>query len=141
MIQQSLRNRLYSAPRRVFGVFVLCGLNLVITPCAMALQMDQDCPHAPQVVDLAAGHHSHHDATAATHNCKTLQANCCDIAAASLDTRGGLFKITPDHFAVATTDLPWHTNDVSSARLVTVHPPDPVGFSPPLHKLYCVYLD
>jgi hypothetical protein len=140
MIQRSLRNRLFLAPRRTFGVFVLCWLNLAITPCAMALQMEQDCPHAPQVVELAAGHHSHHDAGAA-HDCKTMRADCCDVAAANLDTRGGLFKNTPDHFALATADLPWHTSYVSPAQLVAVHPPDPIGCSQPLHKLYCVYLD
>ena len=140
MIQQTLRNCLSSAPRRCFGVLVLCWLNLVITPCAMAVQVEQACPHQPAAVEQASGHHGHHD-SGASHDCVTATSDCCDIVDASVDTRGGNFKNTGDDLAVSATSLPWLEDYPLTAWTVVSHPPDPVSYSPPLHKLYCVYLD
>lgn len=140
MLQQMLRNPLRSAPRRMFGVFVICWLNMAIAPCAMALQGEQECPHAPQALEQMAGHHGHHDVGPA-HDCVTAQGDCCDFAIASVDTRGGKLNVNADDLAVVVVELPWHACQTSPAHYVAVHLPDPLGFSPPLHKLYCVYLD
>ena len=140
MTQQTLRNRLFSAPRRIFGVLVICWLNMAIAPCAMALQFEQDCADGPRAVEQMADHHGHHDVSPA-QDCVTVQSDCCELAAASLDTRGDKFKKLPDNFAIPVADFPWHEDYTSPTHYVAAHPPDPVGSSPPLHKLYCVYLD
>ncbi len=140
MIQQSLRNRLYSAPRRCFGVLVVCWLNLVVTPCVMAMPVEQGCPHTPAVVEQASGHHGHH-AASTTHDCVTVASECCDFVDASFDTRGGKLKNTTDDIAITVVTLPWLVDYSFTRQAVVTPPPDPVGFSPPLHKLYCVYLD
>lgn len=140
MIQQTLRNRLHSAPRLWFGVLVVCWLNLVILPCAMAMPAEQGCPHTPAVVEQASGHHGHHDIST-VHDCVTAASDCCEFVDASLDTRGGKLKNTTDDVAITVVSLPWLTDYSLIEQAVVPHPPDPVGFSPPLHKLYCVYLD
>lgn len=139
MIRQTLRNRLFSAPRRSVGVFVVCWFNLVVTPCAIAMQVEQGCPHAPALVEQASGHHGHHD-TSPVPDCEAMASGCCDFADASLDTRFGKVKDTGDDVAITSMPWPWLANRPLAAQIVATHPPDPVGFSPPLHKLYCVYL-
>ena len=140
MIQQTLRNRLHAAPRRWFGVLVVCWLNLVILPCAMAMPVEEGCPHAPAAVEQASGHHGHHDAGPA-HDCTTAASDCCDFVDASLDTRGGKLKNTNGDVAITIVSLPWLADYALTGLTVAPHPPDPVGFSPPLRKLYCVYLN
>lgn len=142
MLQRSLRNRLMSAPRRSFGVFVICWLNLIVAPCAMALDVEQGCPHAPAVIEQGAGHHGHHaTSTAAAHDCKTLQSDCCDSPAANLDTRGTKFKSTPDNPAIVYSELPGLQHAARPVQDIAAYRVDSVGTSPPLHKLYCVYLN
>jgi len=141
MIQQSIRNRLFSAPRRTFGVFVFCWLNLVVTPCAMAMDVTQGCPHAPAAVEKSAGHHGHHAAEATKHDCKALQSDCCSSPAANLDQRGGKFKYTPESPAIIHSESPLLSSPARAVQEIATFRPEPIGASPPLHKLYCVYLD
>jgi len=106
----------------------------------MALPAGQDCPHLPAVAEQASGHHGHHDANT-THECGAVASDCCDFTDASLDTRGGKLKNTSDDFAINVRSLPWLAGYSLTMQTVATHPPDPVGYSPPLHKLYCVYLN
>jgi hypothetical protein len=124
----------------MFSVFVICWLNLAITPCVMAMEPGQGCPHAPELAAQAAGHHAHHDAKA-THDCETMQSDCCDLDAASVDGRGSKLKSSSDDLSIVPFDTPWLLDPIKSMQKPAVPPPDPVGFSPPLHKLYCVYLN
>ena len=140
MIQQTLENRLHSAPRRWFAALVVCWLNLVIMPCALAMPVEQGCPHAPAAVEQTSGHHGHHDAST-THDCVTVASHCCDFVDASLDTRGGKLENTNGDVAITAVSLSWLAGYSLTEQAVATRPPDPVGFSPPLHKLYCVYLE
>jgi hypothetical protein len=141
MHRQTIRNRLLSAPCRTFGVLVIFWLNLVVTPCAMALDAGRDCPHPPAATAQSAGHHGHHVADAATHDCTTLQSDCCDSPAANLDARSGKFKYTPDSPAMAYSETALFSNPARPVLKIASFRPEPIGASPPLHKLYCVYLD
>jgi len=138
MIQQSNRNKLTSAPRRVLSVFVLCWLNLAITPCAMAFEVADDCPHCPPAAEQAMAHHGHEAASQA--DCESMQSDCRDLATAAVDNRGGKFK-NQDDVSVVAIPLTWPSLHTASIAQHEIRPPDPGNYSPPLHKIFCVYLD
>ncbi len=140
MTQRTLRNIRNSAPRRMFSVFVIFWLSLAITPCAMAMEAAKGCPHAPALATQVVGHHGHHNANT-THDCKTMQSDCCDRDAASVDSRASKLKSSSDDLLIVAVDIPWLADPAESVQEPAIPPPDPVGFSPPLHKLYCVYLN
>jgi len=72
-----------------------------------------------------------------------MQSDCCDLEAVSIDTRGGKDPVKPASDVVfvstpATAPLPSRT----LTRIISASdPPELCGSSPPLHVLYCVYLD
>lgn len=143
MIQQSIRNSLNSAPRRMLSVLVVCWLNLVITPCAMAFALADDCPHCPPAAEQAMAHHGHLDAAATSESmaeCESMQSDCCDLEAAAADNRGGKFEAEDDAAVIATL-VTWPSLHTVSISQHEMRPPDPGNPSPPLHKLFCVYLD
>ena len=86
--------------------------------------------------------HDGHSATPAELPCATTVSQCCDVGAASVDSRPGKLKVKDsvdvEFFALpAIAELPiWYSGHVSTAA----DPPDIHGNSPPLHVLYCVYL-
>jgi len=139
MIQQSIRSSITSAPRRMLSVFVLCWLNLAITPCAMAFEVADDCPHCPPAAEQEMAHHSQHE-SAATVECESMQAECCDLEAAAVDNRVGKYESQDDASAVA-IHVEWPSLHTLSMARHETRPPDPGNYSPPLHKLFCVYLD
>lgn len=107
----------------------------------MALQVEQECPHESQLaVEQMVGHHAHHEA-AETHDCVTVQSDCCEGAIASQEARGGKFKTDADDVVFAAVDTRRDATHALPARCIVAHPPDPVVASRPLHKLFCVYLD
>lgn len=139
------RQRQQSWGRRALGMFVAVWLNLALQPCAMAFDSaeDHDCPHCPpeQV-------HEHGSMQASEDN----QAPCVDGASDCLiaeelnhDSRTGTVKFkdspTGDIVFLATADLTARfaipTRLSSPPRYATLH----TGAPPPLHVLYCVYLD
>ena len=138
MIQQTIRSSITSAPRRMLSVLVICWLNLVITPCAMAFEVADDCPHCPPAAEQAMAHHGHEAASPA--DCESMQSECCDLEAAAVDNRGGKFEGQDDVSLVA---VPVTWPSLHTVRVVQhdTQPPDPGSYSPPLHKLFCVYLD
>ena len=138
MIQRSKRNSLNSAPRRMFGVFVLCWLNLAITPCAMAFEVADDCSHCPPAAEQEMAHHGHDAAFKA--DCTSMQSDCYDLETAALDTRGGKFESPDDTLAIATS-ITWPSPRAVITTRHEIQPPDPGKHSPRLHKLFCVYLD
>ncbi len=122
-------------------MLVVMWLNLVVTPCAMALDSDDhDCPHCPPAEEHGmAGHHGHGEVE---RSCATMQSDCCDLAEATVETRTekSASKNSPDLVQVvapAYVDLLLQNDRIVAAA----DPPDPPGVSPRLHVLNCVYLD
>jgi hypothetical protein len=119
-------------------VFVLCGLNLAMTPCAMAFEVADDCPHCPPAAEQQMAHHGH-DAAVET-DCGSAQSDCCDLEAAVVDQRVGKFE-NQDDLSVVAIPVAWPSLNTLSIAQSEARPPDPGNHSPPLHKLFCVYLD
>ena len=122
MIRQTKLRRGGRFSRKGLAVLLTFWLNLALLPCAMAIETAQnghDC--CPPTVELQ-------------------QIDCCELDFATADKRGGKFE-SYDDLVVITTVVTWpspHTADIS---LNEIRPPDPTDYSPPLHKLFCVYLD
>jgi len=135
--------------RSALGLFAAVWLNLALQPCAMALTQedDHDCPNCPP-----AEMQGHHDMHADMHAGMDAQMPCADgLSDCSLDgefshdTRFGTSK-----FKSGQADWP---ATIAITELVTPslvplreRPPPPFattypGTPPPLHVLYCVYLD
>jgi len=128
--------------RKVLGLLSVLWLNMAVLPCAMAFESDEPCPHCPPAEDHQMASHHGHGKVNVTPSCETAQSECCDLAAASIDTRGSNFQIksTSDVVFIAppvTAVLPARA---SVRRHVASDPPDIAGTSPPLHVLYCAYL-
>ncbi|MDH3490426.1 MAG: hypothetical protein OEM20_00310 [Gammaproteobacteria bacterium] len=131
-----------SLKRRVLGLLAVLWLNTALLPCAMAFESSQNCPHCPPVEEQQMASHHGHGEVDAKPSCATAQLECCDLAAASIDTRGSnlQFKPTSDVVFIAApvaANLPARE---SVQQRVASDPPDISGTSPPLHVLYCVYL-
>ena len=107
--------------RKGVAVLFACWLNLVLLPCAMAIE-SADAAHdcCPPTIEWQ-------------------QIDCCEVDAVNPDKRGGKLEFDADQAVVSVVSLENH------GRAVFRHPPPalppPAGSSPPLHKLYCVYLD
>jgi len=108
--------------RRGLTVLFTFWLNLALLPCAMAIETAQDGHDCcPPTVELQ-------------------QIECCEQDLATSDKRGGKFESYDDLFVVSTV-VPWpslYRADISENEM---RPPDPTDYSPPLHKIFCVYLD
>ena len=128
-----------TAKGRGFGLLAIAWLNLVLTPCALAIGGEHDCPHSPP-----AGHHemAGHAEHMAEHPCASMQDACCEIPNASVDMRAGTvkFKDSPE-VAVITAPAASELAGQAPAHYVpTADPPDPPDKLRALHKLFCVYL-
>jgi hypothetical protein len=108
--------------RRGLAVLFTFWLNLALLPCAMAIETDQDGHDCcPPTVELQ-------------------QIDCCELDSATSDKRGSKFEGQYDLLVEATVAT-WPSLQTTILSLREARPPDPVYFSPPLHKLFCVYLD
>lgn len=138
----TVRRKPAALKSKILGLVAVLWLNTVLLPCAMAFESEEPCPHCPPDEDHQMASHHGHGELDAKPSCATALLECCDLAAASIDTRGSnlQFKPTSDIVFIAapvTTDLParaWVQQQIAS------DPPDISGTSPPLHVLYCVYL-
>jgi len=133
------------APRKrsVLGLAAVLWLNMAVLPCAMAFESDEPCPHCPPAEEhQMASHHGHGEGDVVP-TCATAQSECCDLAAASIDTRGNKLQLksASDIVLIAAPLTPVLPAQASVQRQVASDPPDISGSSPPLHVLYCVYLD
>ena len=108
----------------------------------MAFGGEPECPHCPPAQDSEAAHHDHHG-DKANVGCDLMQSQCDDADQFSFDGRSPHSK-TKDK-----VDLP-----IGLAALVPelcieraafmpggFDPPPLDATSPPLHILYCVFLD
>jgi len=122
MIQQFGQASGGRVTRKGIAVMLLFWLNLAFLPCAMALdapEKEHDC--CPPTVELQ-------------------QIDCCELDAATADKRGGKFE-THDDLLVIASVVTWPSPRMANIAQHEARPPDPVIYSPPLHKLFCVYLD
>jgi hypothetical protein len=104
----------------------------------MAFEVADDCPHCPPAAEQQMAHHGH-DAAVET-DCGSMQSDCCDPEAAAVDLRVGKFEIQDDVSVVALS-VAWPSLNSVNIAQHDMRPPDPGNYSPPLHKLFCVYLD
>jgi len=108
--------------RKGVALLLTFWLNLVLLPCAIAVEAPpegHDC--CPPTIELQ-------------------QLSCCEADAATSDKRGSKFE-GQDDLLVDATVATWPSLQTTILPLREARPPDPVYFSPPLHKLFCVYLD
>lgn len=144
----SIRQQRRSWGRSALGLFAAVWLNLALQPCAMAYEVEKDhnCPHCPP--SEMQGQHDMHD----MHEGMDAEMPCADgLSDCSLDPdfnhdgRGGqtqLKDIKGDSpVFVGPMDLVASFDKVlrerPPPRFETAHS----GAPPPLHVLYCVYLD
>lgn len=139
--------RARQSPAGRLAVFVVAWLNLVIAPCALAEAGQHDCVHCPpDEGQVMSSHHGHAEASAATQSpCATMQADCCELAAATVDSRGADNSKTRKAEAPGCDLAPAFAELKAIPRAafcVASDPPDPpVYAAPPRHVLNCVYLD
>ena len=122
MIQLFGQSRDGQVTQKAVLLLLTFWLNLALLPCAMAIEAAQDGHDCcPPTVELQ-------------------QIDCCELDSATSDKRGGKFESYDDLFVVSTV-VPWpplYRADISENEM---RPPDPANYSPPLHKIFCVYLD
>lgn len=107
--------------RKGGAVLLAFWLNLALLPCAMAMEVpDEGHDCCPPTIELQ-------------------QADCCDLDDITLDKRDADFEDSGE-VLVATTDSAWPSLQTLSLNWQAAKPPDPGNHSPPLHKLFCVYL-
>ena len=131
--------------RRALGLFAAVWLNLALAPCAMAYesQDDHDCPHCPPAEEH--GHHDMHAGMQAEMPCADGMSDCSLDGDFSHDVRNGKAKLKDTQHelpAFVAADEPPPQPVVRHHQrappwFATAH----AGASPPLHVLYCVYLD
>lgn len=141
--------------RKVLGLLTVLWLNMAVLPCAMAFESSEPCPHCPPAAEHEMpshrghvdaehempSHHGHGDADARP-SCATKQAECCDLAEASVNSRGSNPEFKPASDVVIIT-APTFARVPTSTTVLAGHacdPPDIAGSSPPLHVLFCSYL-
>lgn len=141
----SIRKQRRSWGRSALGLFAAVWLNLALQPCAMAYEVenDHDCPHCPS--SEMQGHHDMHAGMDTEMPCADGLSDCNLDPDFNHDGRSGQGQtkdIKGDSSAIAVPmDLVAPFNTVARERppprTITAH----LGASPPLHVLYCVYLD
>ena len=104
----------------------------------MAFEVADDCPHCPPAAEQAMAHHGHEAAPQA--DCESMQSDCCDLEAAAVDNRGGKFE-SQDDVSVNAIPVTWPSLHTVRVAQHDTQPPDPGNHFPPLHKLFCVYLN
>ena len=148
-MSKAARQRQHGQSRnlRAFGLFVAVWLNLALQPCAMAFaELDEpDCPHCPPSQMQAHEHGAAHAAMERDAPCADGVADCAVVDSINHDRRGNQPKL---EFPGA--DLPVvigadNAGDAALRPSRRISFPEPLyyitGSPPPLHVLYCVYLD
>jgi len=130
--------------RGILGVVLVAWLNLALQPCAMAFEagQDHDCPHCPPT---QSHHDDGHDMATYDSPCATSASDCDvldDWTNNGRKTEVQLKDIPKDlPSSVAPADPIVRVDQRAELTAVCLSMNRPPGASPPLHKLYCVYLD
>jgi hypothetical protein len=109
----------------------------------MAFQSANMCLHCPPAEEHEMSAHHGHGEDRASSSGTTMQSDCCDQEEPKVDARVSKLEAKPASAVVfvtapAVAELPsgttsqWHS---------ATDPPGLSGSSPPLHVLFCVYLD
>ncbi|MGI9237500.1 MAG: hypothetical protein ACR2QZ_08885 [Woeseiaceae bacterium] len=131
--------------RGVPGLLLMLLLNMAVLPCAMAFQSD-DCAHCPPAEQHEEDHkmaaHHGHDEASAKPDCATVQSDCCDEVATSVDSRGGKLEWKSASEVVFVTAPLADNSELRPLALwrSSSGPPQIGGTPPPLYVLFCVYL-
>ena len=135
-----LRHKRDKRLRRRAGLLAFLVVNVSIMPCAMAFDVDADCPHCPPVeTHEMAGHHGHEKVT----DCATLKADCADADEYSVDSRSGKLDDSASADPILAPAPETRAPAISRAYLrpPALGPPAP-GVGPHrLHLLNCVFID
>ena len=133
------RKNVRTGVRSTLVLTFVAMFNLVVQPCAMAMDMDMDpdhpCPHCPE---------SLHEAPAAEPaSTSTVAADCNSADVFSLDARTTQLgaKDLADDVPVYAIDLfsPW-VPEVAAGQYEPRLQSGAFSGDPPLNVLYCVYL-
>ena len=132
-----------SRKRSILGLAAVLWLNMAVLPCAMAFQSAAMCSHCPPSDEPEVSAHHGHGADQAETSGATMQSDCCDLEEPKVDARVSKIEAKPASAVVFVTapamaDVPATTN---AQRHCAADPPGLSGSSPPLHVLFCVYLD
>jgi len=132
-----------SRKRSILGLAAVLWLNMAVLPCAMAFQSAAMCLHCPPSDEPEVSAHHGHGEDQATASGATMQSDCCDQDEAKVDARVSKIEAKPASAVVfvtapAVAELPTGT---TGQRQCATDPPGLSGSSPPLHVLFCVYLD
>lgn len=129
--------------RIVLGLLAIAWLNMAVLPCAMAFQGGEDCPHGPPAEDHAMTSHHGHGEVPERPSCETMQSDCCKQPAASVDTRSDKLTIKPvsDVVSISAPVPPKAPTRAAAYGYHALDPPVGAASAPPLHVLFCVYLD
>lgn len=131
--------------RHALGLFAAVWLNLAMQPCAMAAEAEEDhnCPHCPPAQTHEHGNmHGGMD-----HNmpCADGASDCTIDEDWNHDTRGAKLKLkdAPGDMpiAIAPREIESAITRSSDTTPRSCYSPLQAGKPPPLHILYCVYLD
>jgi hypothetical protein len=148
-----IRQQQQSRGRRALGLFVAVWLNLALQPCAMALQSEDNynclhCPPAQAQAQAQAHEHEHggmHGDMDHEMRCADDLSDCVLVQDLNHDGRSGQFKLkdAPSDIAVAVAphELAVQFQRPADTPLRPRYTSVPAGAPPPLHVLYCVYLD
>jgi len=108
--------------RKGIALLLAFWLNLALLPCAIAVEVpaaEHDC--CPPTIEMQ-------------------QVDCCELDATLSDSRGDNDDNLDGQF-VASSDPAWPSLQTVDCSKHEIRPPDPGLHWPPLHKLFCVYLD
>ncbi len=129
-----------SATRRIFGVLIVCWLNMAILPCAMALGDIEHCPPTDDRVVHAMAEHDGHQESNSQPDCDMVSSGCCDLDVTAFEGRSGAFKYSADECPAIAPIASWPVLNVVAASVHDAMPLRPDGHPTPLHVLNCVYL-
>lgn len=126
-----------SVSRRIAAILAVVWLNMAVLPCAMAFSVDDGCPNYQPAAEQELAHHGQ----ASDANCKTLQSDCCDLAAANANTRASKIEnLSDDLELLLSPTQAWPALAAKPIPVNATRPPDPDWTHPSLHVLNCVYL-
>ena len=129
--------------RIVLGLLAVAWLNMAVLPCAMAFQGAEDCPHVGPAEDHAMESHHGHGEVPERPSCETVQSDCCKQPAASVDARSDKLTIKPvsEVVFISAPAPPKARRHAAAYGHHALDPPVGAANAPPLHVLFCVYLD